>query len=270
MKLKYYLRGLGAGIVLATVSLSLILGKQTNTELTDEQIIERAEALGMEMKKASVHVDYNAINQSINGTKDEAQTNGTNDETGSNDESKEAAANDESSDAESNDAQSNDVNKNDESDDATNGSSNKVDNNKDGENANETSAENITGSGSADKEQDKELQSQETDSSDETSKETVSDDQKSGETEREDSESNSNATGEIIINEQPVTKTITIRPGMTATQVCQLLEDQGVISSAEDFNLYLIDHRLTANIISKKIDIAVNTEFKKIAEMITE
>ena len=271
MKLKYYLRGLGAGIVLATISLSLILGKQTKVELTDDQIIERAEALGMVKKNSSVNVDYNAINQSINETKDEIASNGTNDEAGSNDENKETTSNDADSKVESNgtgeEATSNDVDNEAESN-TTNGSNN-VEFNKDGDNTNETSAENNSGSESSSKENESESQSKETNSSDETNKETISDNQKPGETEKKDSENSSNTIGEIIVNQQPVTKTITIRPGMTAKQVCHLLEEQGVISSAEDFNLYLIDQGLTEKIRSKKLDIAVNTDFEKIAEMIT-
>lgn len=73
MKLKYYLRGLGIGIVLSTLVLSLANQKSSKVELTDEEIIQRAEALGM--KKSNVNIDYDAINESINGANSENNEN---------------------------------------------------------------------------------------------------------------------------------------------------------------------------------------------------
>ena len=204
MKLKYYLRGLGAGMILSTVILSLTLGKQAKVELTDAQIIERAEALGMEKKKSTINVDYDAIDQSING-------------------------------------------------------SNEIDTSKEGENANDRSEENK-----------KDNLAEETDASDEKNQETISDNQESSETEGQGFGNSSTTGQELVIEEHPITKTIVIRPGMTANQVSQLLEEQGVISSAEEFRLYLIDQQLTAKIISKKIEIEVNATFKEIAKLITD
>lgn len=50
MKLKYYMRGLGIGIVLTTLILSI---GNTKEKLSDEAIIKRASALGMVMKDDS-------------------------------------------------------------------------------------------------------------------------------------------------------------------------------------------------------------------------
>ena len=50
MKLKYYLRGLGIGIIITTLVL-MIAYSGHKTELTDEEIIARAEALGMVMEE---------------------------------------------------------------------------------------------------------------------------------------------------------------------------------------------------------------------------
>ena len=49
MKLKYYLRGLGIGIIVTTLIL-MIAGTGQKEELTDAQIIERAKELGMVME----------------------------------------------------------------------------------------------------------------------------------------------------------------------------------------------------------------------------
>ncbi len=53
MKLKYYLRGLGIGIIVTTLVL-MIAYSGHKTELTDEEIIARAEDLGMVMKEDSL------------------------------------------------------------------------------------------------------------------------------------------------------------------------------------------------------------------------
>ncbi len=49
MKLRYYMRGLGIGILVTTILMSVTLNGKTE-KLTDAEIIERAEALGMEPK----------------------------------------------------------------------------------------------------------------------------------------------------------------------------------------------------------------------------
>ena len=48
MKLKYYLRGAGTGVIVTTIIL-MILGATTGYGITDAQIIERAKKLGMVM-----------------------------------------------------------------------------------------------------------------------------------------------------------------------------------------------------------------------------
>ena len=53
MKLKYYLRGLGIGIIITTIILTIAYSNR-KLELTDEEIIQRAEALGMVMQEDSL------------------------------------------------------------------------------------------------------------------------------------------------------------------------------------------------------------------------
>ena len=47
MKLKFYLRGLGIGIAVTALVMGLALSKDTKESMTDEEIRERAEQLGM-------------------------------------------------------------------------------------------------------------------------------------------------------------------------------------------------------------------------------
>ena len=49
MKLRYYMRGLGLGILVTAILMSVTLNGKTE-KLSDAEIIERAEALGMEQK----------------------------------------------------------------------------------------------------------------------------------------------------------------------------------------------------------------------------
>ncbi|MDF2589391.1 MAG: hypothetical protein K0S41_3232 [Anaerocolumna sp.] len=50
MKLKYYLRGIGVGILFSTILLSVAFRVSSKSEFSDDEIIKRAEALGMVMK----------------------------------------------------------------------------------------------------------------------------------------------------------------------------------------------------------------------------
>ena len=50
MKLKYYVRGLGIGIVFATLLCVISFKVSGKTDMSDTEVIKRAEALGMIMK----------------------------------------------------------------------------------------------------------------------------------------------------------------------------------------------------------------------------
>lgn len=256
MKLKYYLRGLGAGILVSTIILSTALGTKTKVELTDDEIIERAQALGMEMKSSGVNVDYDAINESINGTSVDKNA----DSTISTDNTEDQKNTDESQESLVDD-QDNKV----ENQEGIAGSPEDT-SNKDSE-QNDDSAKN---DGESIDEESTEETSSESSLPDEEGKETVSDNSQSDSPKKENSTDSEKSSDEVVIEEQPVTKSITIRPGMTAKQVSQLLENQGVIASAESFSLYLLENNLTQKIISKKVEIAVNTDYETIAAMITE
>ncbi|MDD3413593.1 MAG: hypothetical protein PHY47_06290 [Lachnospiraceae bacterium] len=80
MKLKYYLRGLGIGIFVATLVLGIVLGKKEH--LTDAEIKERAIQLGM-VSENSVLVEHDSNTEEIkeispNSTKQEKQIVSTN------------------------------------------------------------------------------------------------------------------------------------------------------------------------------------------------
>ena len=78
MKLKYYLRGLGIGIIITTIVL-MIAYSGYKTELTDAEIIARAEKLGMVMKEdplfsnSELHKDSEVVADSENLTEQDTE-----------------------------------------------------------------------------------------------------------------------------------------------------------------------------------------------------
>ncbi len=70
MKLKYFLRGLGVGI-LFTVIIFYVFGNKPEKEvLTDEEVMERAKQLGMVMKNQEIE---ESLNQILNNNQKEAK-----------------------------------------------------------------------------------------------------------------------------------------------------------------------------------------------------
>lgn len=272
MKLKYYLRGLGVGILLTTFVLSAVLGKnKTKVEMSDEEIIECAEALGMEKKNPEVNIDYDAIDESISQTPD--NDNSTDKKDTSTDDKKEEYSenkNDTTSNTESEKATSEEGKTESET---SENSSTKPDSDtetKPQESDNDKKDVGSIGENATEKAEDEKEPTKQESSEAEKGKEELSGNKKPDSSEKEDNNHSSDANQELVIEEKPVTKTITIRPGMTAKQVCQLLEDQGVIASADAFNLYLLDNGLTERVKSVKLEIAVNSDFKTIASMLTD
>ncbi len=64
MKLKYYLRGLGAGILFSVLIFSFVVGSKSET-LSDAEIIKRAKELGLVEKTT---IDMDKLKESASGT----------------------------------------------------------------------------------------------------------------------------------------------------------------------------------------------------------
>lgn len=65
MKLKYFMRGIGVGIVATTLIISLTQDKVKKVEMTDNEIMQAAKELGMVMSE-SVNIDYESIRNTMN------------------------------------------------------------------------------------------------------------------------------------------------------------------------------------------------------------
>jgi len=197
MKLKYYLRGLGFGILISTIALSLTYGKTTKVrELTDEEIIERAKDLGME-EKSGVTIDRDAINESM------------------------------------------------KEDDSPNTSK------EDGEMKDAPAKEAEQDSKEPEKKEEK-----------------TTDDQKSDLSEKKDSGDNTTNKKSKKKKVKTEKKQITVKPGMTAKQVARLLEREGIITDADQFDLYLLENGLTEKILSQKIEVETSYDFAKLADIL--
>ena len=80
MRFKYYLRGIGIGVTLATLllTISFYFGRDFlyNKSLTDKEIIEKASALGMVMPESTEEDTSTEESIVIPGTQDEVPTTG--------------------------------------------------------------------------------------------------------------------------------------------------------------------------------------------------
>lgn len=79
MKLKYYLRGMGIGVILTAIVMGFALGGR-KTAISDAEIIERAKALGMVDSTSGVL--YNSSDEENNNEASEVASNQTLDEEG--------------------------------------------------------------------------------------------------------------------------------------------------------------------------------------------
>lgn len=65
MKLKYYLRGIGIGIIVTAIILSIVNGvSNSSNKMTNPQIVEKAKELGMVTKD-----EYDIVKQDLNTAK---------------------------------------------------------------------------------------------------------------------------------------------------------------------------------------------------------
>lgn len=65
MKLKYYLRGLGAGILFSVLIFAFVVGPK-QAELSDDEIIQRAKQLGM-TEKSELSIDMEKLRENESG-----------------------------------------------------------------------------------------------------------------------------------------------------------------------------------------------------------
>lgn len=182
MKRKYYLRGIGVGILFATIVLLVAYIATGRGEMSEEEIKKRAEELGM--------VQAESVLDSLD--KPAKKTDTETDE-----ENKEPVSSENSSDENS-------------------------------EENTENSSEAATASA--------------TEAASEATNDTTS-------------------SGRVV--------TFTVVSGMNSYNVATILQDQGVIESADDFDAYLESNGYSARIVTGEYSVSIGTDYETIAKMIT-
>ena len=83
MKFKYYLRGAGIGLIVASVILMIAFSKH-NKRLTDDEIIARAKELGMVMEDSNVDNTKDSSKDNQDNNEDSSNADNPDDNTGDN------------------------------------------------------------------------------------------------------------------------------------------------------------------------------------------
>lgn len=180
MKRKYYLRGIGVGILFATIVLLVAYIVTGREQMSDAEVIKRAEELGMVQAESVLDsLDKPADTEEDTGTENQASS-----ENGSDEKSEENT---------------------------------------------EPSSEATTAS--------------------------------TTEATSEEATEGTTSSGRVV--------TFTVVSGMNSYNVATILQDQGVIESADDFDAYLESNGYSARIATGEYSVSIGTDYETIAKMIT-
>ena len=279
MKLKYYLRGMGIGIILTAIVMGFALGGRKAT-LSDAEIIQRAKALGM----------VDASNGVLSQTAEEANKENENDPSASGPSLDEKRAEisqevqpevaetatpvskvDEAQEQGEN-AQAEALSSKTESDAASS--------------ENKTAATDDTGNKSLEASTEKTaVEAADTNTTvEDTTKEDAEDDASAHKSDKTTSQSEvaasdnseakntgkTSAAAEASTAPEVPSKSITIPGGMGSDQVAVLLYQQGIVDNATTFNRYLIDRGQDRYIRSGVKTIPIGSSYEEIASIITK
>lgn len=231
LKLRYFIRGLGIGIVFTAIVMSLSLQAARSriireNALTKEEIMEKAMGYGMILDSTE---DTTPIEQNESSQVKQDEEENQNSDNQNEDESKDVDV------QQKDDDEQQEENKNAESD------KEEVDS-------------------SEDSQEDEEEVKQETKDSD-------SDSDKDTDISEGDTEESSNKEESIVsIDYIP----IKITSGMTATDVGKLLKEKKVIEDVDEFRSYMSEQGYSSKILIGNYLIPVNATYKKIANIITK
>lgn len=238
MKVKYFLRGLGFGILITTLLLFVSMDMNKSTEMTDEQIVERAKELGMltqdEVDDYRLGESLDNIKASLKAT--EVPESSPEVSQGSESVSPSPSA---SQQPEENSTQKTDKTSADES------SSNEV------ADAKASKAPTASEKTTSDK----------TTTSNKKNTDTTKNNTTNSSTKKANSKNTSNKITDTIA--------IKIEAGMVSKSIAKYLYQKNVIGSATDFNNYLMEHKLTNKIIAGEYKIPVDATYEEIVEIIT-
>ena len=275
MKLKYYLRGIGIGVILTALIMGFALGGRKST-ISDAEVIERAKKLGM--VQGGVLTDYSNEENSIDN-KENSSSSAT-------EISKEGKAisseNDEgltlsstpipkvdtaTSEKSSEDKMAFAASSQGKSEVNSDNSNKATDASKDS--AKDTKADSKSDNPDSDSKEDNKEDSKSDTKAEDKKEDSKADDKEESKPAEESTkqetpkqENTSFATGEA--------KTITIPGGLSSDGVARLLYDQGLIDDAVSFNKYLVDNKKDRIIRSGVKNIPAGSGYEQIASIITK
>ncbi len=269
MKLKYYLRGMGIGIILTAIVMGFALGGRKAT-ISDAEIIERAKALGM------VDPTSGVLTQTTSGADTDEENTSTSsealDQTG--------------------EEVSEEINPEFASYGESDSGLDETSIQGEEETESETAAETTTVTESAEdtkpaeevKEEDtvvaEEVKEENTAAAEEAKKaETAAsegakaEETKASEEAKEEVAEAETATNNVtsgLGSKTSVTKTVTIPGGLGSDQVAAILAREGIVDSAYSFNQYLCDNRMDRIIRSGPKTIPAGSTYQDIARIICQ
>ena len=251
MKLKYYLRGIGIGVILTALIMGFALGGRKTT-ISDAEVIERAKALGM--VQGGVLSDYSGEGDSIEDTSNTSSADQASAQTSI--AQREETTTESSSEVTLSGSQVQEVAAAYPKEDSAKAEKDSTKAEKDGadskvdatdvaktDNAPKDKAEN---SGKA-----KESESKNDDSVAEAAKDVAA---------------QTTAQDPAFSNEA---KTVTIPGGKSSDQVAQILYNEGIIDNPTSFNKYLIERGVDRVIRSGTKDFPADATYEQVASIIT-
>ena len=287
MKLKYYLRGMGIGVILTAIVMGFALGGRKKT-ISDAEVIERAKTLGMVEAGTGVLSQYSGQEQEDDNN--ETTSDSSLGETGEKipEENNQGVASTDQSisdlfektpEGENQKAEVAGTSKQDSDEVAS--SDTKTDKSAEGKNEADVKTENKTEADKSDKKSDTDKANKDVAKTDESYN---TNENSSSETQQSDANKQEEATtqvamteSEITENDTPVTtdgfktsetKTVSIPGGMSSDSVAAILYKEGIIDNATNFNRYLIEHNKDRYIRSGAKTIPAGSEYEQIANII--
>ncbi len=224
MRLNYFLRGLGVGIVITT--LILTISHSANRKMSDNEIIERARELGMTFETQPESASKEEPTSVIETTeKETTQQETTQKETTQSETSQPETTKEQTTQGETTQSETSQP---------------------------ETTKEQTTQGETTQKET-----TQSETSQPETTKESTTQEQT---TQEESSQENTTAqNGDVI------TYTLTVARGMSSNAVCRLLNENGIIDNAVDFDNYLVSNGYAEKIRVGSFEVRSDMSYEELA-----
>ena len=266
MKLKYYLRGIGIGVILTALIMGFALGGRKTT-ISDAEVIERAKKLGM--VQGGVLSDYSNEDNSIDNKDDSSSS-----DTEVSEEGKEISKeNDEAVTLSSSPISKvatpkAEAPKEEEKSSSAVSSTDKSDVVSDASKKDEAKATQAKAESKSDNSNNTDLNKKEDTSKkeEEPKKEEESKKEESAQNDAPSEEAKAPQSENAVSKEA---KTINIPGGMSSDAVARILQNEGVIDDAVSFNKYLVDSRKDRIIRSGTKNIPAGATYEDIASIIT-